>query len=235
MTRPSRLALTKLLRIILLVVIVGIGSYQSQQLRYEQQPDVAGTRQTINSSDAATALQQIEIKGRAPKTGYSRELFSSSWGVIQNCDARNYVLARDLMDISLVPDTCLVGSGTLYDPYTSSTVLFIRGPETSDDVQIDHVVSLSDAWQKGAQQLTPQERYSFANDPLNLLAVQGTANQAKGDGDAATWLPANKQYRCSYVARQIAVKTKYQLWVTQSEYDAMAKLLRECPDQSLPQ
>ena len=101
-------------------------------------------------------------------------------------------------------------------------------------MQIDHVVALSDAWQKGAQQLSMAMREQLANDPLELLAVDGPANQAKGDGDAATWLPPNKPYRCAYVARQIAVKQKYHLWVTSAERDAMQKILSGCAGQALP-
>jgi hypothetical protein len=95
-------------------------------------------------------------------------------------------------------------------------------------------VALSDAWQKGAQKLTAAQREDFANDPLNLLAVDGPTNEAKGDGDAATWLPPNKGYRCSYVARQVAVKAAYHLWVTQAEHDAIARVLAACPNQKVP-
>ena len=113
-------------------------------------------------------------------------------------------------------------------------MLFVRGPGTSSDIQIDHVVALGDAWQKGAQQLSSAERYALANDPLELLAVDGKTNQDKGDGDAASWLPPNKSYRCAYVARQIAVKVKYKLWVTPAEYQAMATVLNDCPTQTTP-
>ena len=224
----------RVLRVIIAISILLIGAWQTQQLRHESEPVVAGQQAPVNNSPAAVTLTKLEIKGRAAKTGYSRSAFSSGWGEIATCDVRNYILSRDLIDIVLVPNTCKVAKGTLVDPYTASTILFLRGPDTSDDIQIDHVVSLSDAWQKGAQLLSPAERYSLANDPLNLLAVQGDANQAKGDGDAATWLPTNKSYRCSYVARQIAVKVKYALWVTHAEYDAMANILRTCPEQHLP-
>ena len=125
--------------------------------------------------------------------------------------------------------------GTLAsDPYTGTTIPFQRGISTSQAVQIDHVVAVSDSWQKGAQQLTPELRYQFYNDPLNLLAVDGPENNAKGDGDAATWLPPNKAYRCRYVARQVAVKQKYSLWVTKAEQNAIAQVLRTCPSQQLP-
>jgi len=147
---------------------------------------------------------------------------------------RNFVLARDMSNETFVDLTCTVATGTLNDPYSGTTIYFLRGTATSDDVQIDHVVALSDAWQKGAQQLTYEQRVALANDPLELLAVNGDLNQQKGDGDAATWLPPNKSYRCDYVARQIAVKKKYSLWVTRSEYDAMVDILSSCPDQTIP-
>src|SRR5450759_5212954 len=129
---------------------------------------------------------------------------------------------------------CLVLSGTLQDPYTAMTIMFVRGQSTSAKVQIDHVVALSDAWQKGAQQWSTQRRTAFANDSLNLLAVDGPTNARKGDGDAATWLPPNKAYRCSYAARQVAVKVKYGLWVTGAEGEALTRILAACPSQKLP-
>ena len=101
-------------------------------------------------------------------------------------------------------------------------------------MQIDHVVALSDAWQKGAQKLAKSVRTELANDPYNLLAVQGRANQQKSDGDAATWLPSNKGFRCEYVARQIGVKHKYSLWVTAAEKSAMERVLASCPAQTVP-
>jgi hypothetical protein len=127
-----------------------------------------------------------------------------------------------------------VQSGTLADPYTGATINFLRGTATSSDVQIDHVVALSDAWQKGAQPLTTEQRTAFANDPLNLQSTDGPTNMKKGDGDAATWLPPNKGFRCEYVARQISVKATYSLWVTQAEHDAMAKILADCSGQLAP-
>lgn len=189
--------------------------------------------QQIHGS-AAEALESLEVKGRAPKTGYERSQFGDGWADVGGCDMRNIILARDLKDITK-NDKCQVTSGRLDDPYTGLTIVFQRGASTSDAVQIDHVVALSDAWQKGAQQLTSQLRQQLANDPLELLAVDGAANQQKGDGDAASWLPARKEFRCQYVARQIAVKKKYQLWVTDAEKDAMKRVLAACPGQALPE
>lgn len=172
-------------------------------------------------------LASLPVKGRAPKTGYSRAQFGDGWGTSLGCDTRNMILARDLTDV-VRDQNCRVISGTLHDPYTGKDIAFVRGESTSASVQIDHVVALSDAWQTGAQQLTPAQRVSLANDPLNLLAVDGPSNQNKSDGDAATWLPPNRPFRCQYVKRQISVKLKYGLWVTPAERAAMATVLQKC-------
>lgn len=187
---------------------------------------------------ALEAAQDLTVKGRAAKTGYDRDEFGSGWQDPDRngCDARNDVLARDMTDLTFERGThdCIVLTGVLDDPYSGATIDFQRGQTTSSAVQIDHVVALSDAWQKGAQQLSDDERELLANDPLNLLAVDGPTNASKGDGDAATWLPPEKSFRCEYVARQVAVKQAYELWVTEAEQDAMVRVLTTCPDEPLP-
>jgi hypothetical protein len=187
---------------------------------------------------ALAALGELDVRGRAPRTGYEREEFGAGWVDTDHngCDTRNDVLARDLTGETFEPGThdCVVVSGTLADPYSGTTIEFVRGQDTSDDVQIDHVVALSDAWQKGAQGWDEATRTAFANDPQNLLAVDGPLNQQKSDGDAATWLPPARGYRCAYVARQVAVKFDYGLWVTAGERDAIAGVLAGCPDEPLP-
>ena len=185
--------------------------------------------------EALKALAKLPIKGRAPKTGYSREMFSDDWDYYNGCDVRNRILARDMVQFTLRSDSyCIIETGILEDPFTGQVIDFQRGVRTSSEVQIDHVVSLSDAWQKGAQQLSSYERFMLYNDPLNLLAVWGPANSQKSDFDAAGWLPSKKSFRCSFVARQIAVKAKYQLWVTQAEHDSMTRVLATCPKKRLP-
>lgn len=216
-----------------------IGATAFSELRQGQSQRPSGNPKTsveqVITSSATEALGKLMIKGRAPKTDYSRSQFGSGWRDMGNCDIRNIILARDMTNVQLMAATdCRVVSGILTDPYTGKTIAFMRGANTSDDVQIDHVVALSDAWQKGAQQLSPDLRVELANDPLNLLAVDGKTNNDKSDSDAASWLPPNKAYRCQYIARQIAVKLRYTLWVTQAEHDAMSKVLVACPDQQLP-
>jgi hypothetical protein len=180
-------------------------------------------------------LAKLATKGRAPKTGYDRALFSDGWGDIGDCDTRNYILQRDLTNIPWrYSPRCTVSTGTLKDPYTGKVINFVRGVATSSAVQIDHVVAVSDAWQKGAQKLSSSSRYSFYNDPLNLLAVDGPSNQQKSDSDAASWLPPNRGFWCPYVARQNAVKYKYSLWVTSAERASMVRVLKTCPNQLIP-
>lgn len=191
----------------------------------------ATTAPTASRSGALAALATLAVKGRAPKTGYSRAQFGPAWSDVDRngCDTRNDVLNRDLTAKRWRPGThgCVVVSGTLAEPYTGATLTFDKTRAIA--VQIDHVVALSNAWQTGAQQLSAERRLAFANDPLNLLAVDGPTNEAKGDGDAATWLPPNKRFRCAYVARQVAVKARYGLWTTPAEHEAIARVLGACP------
>jgi hypothetical protein len=192
---------------------------------------------TVPPGTAVLTLATLTVKGRAPMTGYDRARFGQAWADVDRngCDTRNDVLRRDLTAYTLKAGThgCLVLKGTLHDPYTGHTIAFVRGPGTSSAVQIDHVVALGDAWQKGAQRWSATKRTAFANDPLNLLAVDGPTNLRKSDGDAATWLPPRKAGRCAYVARQVSVKHRYGLSVTAAERDAMARVLQSCPGQGL--
>lgn len=186
-------------------------------------PDVAKARK---------ALDSLAVKGRAPRTGFERDKFGSAWADVDHngCDTRNDILKRDLDEETFKEGThdCVVLTGILDDPYSGKTINFKRGQDTSMEVQIDHVIPLSDAWQKGAQQWTADKRKQMANDPLNLLAVDGPLNNQKSDSDAATWLPPRKAYRCAYIARQIEVKAKYAIWVTAAEKTAMSGILDNC-------
>ncbi|MEV6313929.1 HNH endonuclease family protein [Streptomyces sp. NPDC051776] len=184
---------------------------------------------------ALKAVERLPVKGRAPKTGYARERFGSPWADTDSnrCPTRDDILGRDLSEVTHADAACEVASGVLApDPYTGKRVEFERGGPS--EVDIDHLVSLADAWQKGAGRWKPGKRIAFANDPLNLLAVDASTNRSKGDGDTATWLPPNKAFRCTYVAGQVAVKKKYGLWVTKAERDAMRRVLAGCRHQRLP-
>ncbi|WP_245934577.1 HNH endonuclease family protein [Arthrobacter psychrolactophilus] len=192
----------------------------------------------VGSGSALALLETLEVKGKAPGNDYQRSAFGDAWQDVDGngCDTRNDVLRRDLSEVTLAADSlCLVASGMFAEPYTGREFAFKRGKDSSGAVQIDHVVALGNAWRTGAAALSPEQRLSLANDPLNLLAADGPANEDKSDGDAATWLPPSKKFRCHYVARQISVKAAYRLWVTPAEKVAMQRVLGLCPQQqSLP-
>ena len=215
------------IRIAAVVAALVIGAIPNPATGVEQEPGMA-----------TAVLETLAVKGRAPKTGYTRAQFGPAWADVDRngCDTRNDILKRDLTSITYRAKTrnCVVESGTLIDRYSGETINFVKGNISSMEVQIDHVVALSNAWQTGAFKLSADQRKALSNDPLNLFAVKGRLNSQKGDGDAATWLPPLKSFRCSYVAQQIAVKAKYSLWVTAPEKAAMVSILAKCPTQKVP-
>ena len=188
------------------------------------------TDDTISGILATSVLEKLEVKGRAPKTGYARTKFYNNWPTVDGCSLRQRIIKREFGETAVL-DGCNVIAGEFEEPYTGEYKKFNTKEEIAKGIQIDHVVALSDAWQKGAQQLLAEERYALATDPLNLLAVDGPANEQKSDGDAATWLPSNKKFRCQYVARQVSVKYKYRLWVTEAEKTAIIDILARCPNE----
>ena len=213
-------------RLFLLIILLIAAAFPISQT-VTPSPAKKVEQQSASVQEARHQLHTLAVKGRAPKTGYDRAQFGGDWKITHGCDTRNRILLRDLKETKVNED-CTVESGRLNDPYTGKIIPFQRGPGTSAAVQIDHIVAVSDAWQKGAQQLSFDQRVAFYNDPLNLLAVDGQANEQKSDGDAATWLPPNKAFRCQYVSRQVAVKSKYHLWVTQAEKQAISDILSRC-------
>lgn len=180
-------------------------------------------------------LEDLRVKGWDRTQDFNRARFGEPWSDDVNvefghngCNTRDDILRRDLVDVRVRPGTCFAQSGVLHDPYTGQTIVFVRGPTSSSAVQIDHVMSLADAWYKGARSWDDQRRRDFANDPRNLFAVGAKANFDKAFRDAAAWLPSNSAFRCEFVARQVEVKTDYRLWVSGREKDAMRRVLRGC-------
>ena len=186
-------------------------------------------------AQARLDMQTLPVKPAGSMIGYSRDQFGSAWtdnctttGCHNSCDTRNDILQRDLVALTFkVGDTCTVMTGTLYDPYTGSPIYFVRGPKSAL-VQIDHLVPLGNAWISGAQNLTKAQRTNLANDPLNLVAVDGSSNEAKSDSSADSWLPPDPLAHCAYVVHQIEVKTAYHLSTTQAEHNKLAEILVSC-------
>ncbi|MDO5052412.1 MAG: cell wall-binding repeat-containing protein, partial [Pseudoclavibacter sp.] len=156
--------------------------------------------------------------------GYDRRLFPH-WSDLDGdrCRTREEILARDMSGIVLAANGCSVQSGTLQDAYTGQTISYRRGASTSSAVHIDHIVALSSAWTGGAHGWDPATRERFANDPANLLAVEGRANQAKSDRGPSEWLPANTAFLCVFVASYTNVLRSYGLAVTAADRDALVR------------
>ncbi len=193
----------------------------------------AGT--VVLSEDSAGYLAALSVENHKPRDAYHRESFGRAWSDEDHngCDTRNDILARDLARVTFRDRRlCVVEKGTLEDPYTGQPIEFIAGKE-SRKVQIDHVVALSNAWASGASEWTNEKRRTFANDPDNLLAVDGRANEDKGGSDASRWLPPRREFHCPYVTRQLKIKARYSLSVTPEEKQAILKVLGDCPEYRL--
>ncbi len=231
--------------LIVLAMLAGVATFVfTNPSSYESvvNTDVAASTDEMYEAEAITVpgdadvrsavdvLGELEVKGRAPKTGYKREEFYNGWPTVNGCNLRQRIIKREFGETAVL-DGCNVVSGEFDEPYTGQHLVFTAKEQISKGIQIDHVVALSDAWQKGAQYKDKDTRYAIATDPLNLLAVDAAANEKKSDGDAATWLPSNKKFRCQYVARQVSVKFKYGLWVTEAEKEAISRVLENCPSE----
>jgi hypothetical protein len=222
------------LAVLILVAIAGAVGWQYFHEARRSDPGPSPTA-TPNFDAARHEMEALPVRGWDRVSDFQRFRFGEAWSDDVNvefghngCNTRDDILRRDLADLQVRPGTCFAQSGVLHDPYTGATIDFVRGPDTSSTVQIDHVVSLSDAWYKGARLWDDQRRRDFANDPRNLLAVGGQVNFDKAFRDVGSWLPPNPAFRCAFVARVVEVKTAYQLWVSANEKDAMRRVLRDC-------
>ena len=218
-----------------LVAVIAVGIAVAGWMHWRSEPPAEAPAGTPSYDQPRTLLDALPVKGWDRNTDFSRARFGERWSDDvdvefghNGCNTRDDILRRDLDDLVVRPGTCYAQSGVLLDPYSGATIPFVRGPDTSDVVQIDHVVSLSDAWYKGARAWDDQRRRDFANDPRNLLAVDGKANFDKAFRDATAWLPPSSAFRCEFVARQVEVKAAYGLWVSAKEKRAMAGVLDAC-------
>lgn len=221
------------LAVIAIWVSINPASYDTEIVPETQAVHLTVEGDNGDSPLATDVLNRLEVKGRAPKTGYAREQFYSGWPTVDGCNLRQKILRREFGDTAVMDaeDPCNVVAGSFVEPYTGEYRSYSSRAEIGKGLQIDHIVALSDAWQKGAQYMEKSVRYQIATDPLNLVAADASANMTKSDGDAATWLPPNKSFRCQYIARQVSVKYKYGLWVSEAERDAIVSVLSACPNE----
>lgn len=177
---------------------------------------------------ARSALPRLTVTGPGSLTGYVRgpAQWGPTWADVDHngCRTRDDILRRDLTQ-TVLTGRCAVVSGVLADPYTGKTIRYSRTHATA--VQIDHVVPLAEAWRSGARAWTTARREQLANDPAELLAVDGPANESKGDSGPDEWQPA-AAFRCAYAAKYVLVKVRYRLTVTAPEKRALETTLTAC-------
>jgi len=181
----------------------------------------------------------VVVPARIHRYDYRRAAFGEAWtddndapGGHNGCDTRDDILNRDLVDKTYVsikrcPDA--VATGVLHDPYTNATIDFQRGAKIGASVQIDHIVPLSYGWDQGAWDWPQEKRVRFANDPANLLAVAGQANEDKGDKPPALWMPPNTAFHCQYAMQFIAVLRGYSLPVDAPSATVLREAADTCP------
>ncbi|GFG76564.1 HNH endonuclease family protein [Mycobacterium botniense] len=230
-----------LLWLSLIAAVAVIVAYQAVRGSAGDRPDQFGARADIPTvqpgSDVLAGITVVPQRIR--RYDYRRAAFGDAWdddndapGGHNGCDTRDDILNRDLVDKTYVstkrcPDA--VATGILHDPYTNATVVFQRGARVGASVQIDHIVPLAYAWDMGAYDWPYRRRLRFANDPANLLAVAGQANEDKSDAQPAVWMPPNKAFWCQYSMQYIAVLRGYELPVDQPSADVLRQAAATCP------
>lgn len=224
----------------LVVLVLAAGAYMAPSGLDEILPDIApsgGSAQTSAAQDedvdadalagASSDLNALTIAELGSGDAYDRDLFGQRWADIDRngCDQRNDALRAGAAEVTTKPGThgCVVLEAMIEDPYTGTTIDFVKGENTVD---IDHVVPLSRAWQQGASGWPEERREEFANTSGNLLAVDASANRSKGDRGPEEWMP--DAGRCGYVIQWIDVKTEFELSVSAAEKSALEDELDEC-------
>ena len=206
-------------------------------------PTVSASPAPVGSADIGELLSKVTVVDAIPQVpGYERGCgidqktkfreacsFGPAWNDPQNhsgCDTRSRTLKAQLTDVIVKPNThnCKVLSGTLHDPYTGQVIAYDAGRDPSA-VQLDHVFALGRSWDAGASLWDEAKRVALANDPVNLFAVSGPANRDKSDA-GLEWLPPNRDFQCTYIARYLAVAVTYDLNITTDDRDIA---VRRCP------
>jgi hypothetical protein len=234
MSRKRLLWLAMAVALALVIAYQTIASAGQRAAWFVAQADVPTVAPGV---DVLVGVAQVPLRIRS--FDYRRAAFGDTWtddnpapGGHNGCDTRNDILDRDLVDKTYVLiKRCpkAVATGTLHDPYTNATVAFVRGNQVGASVQIDHIVPLALAWDLGARNWPDDMRLRFANDPANLLAVDGQSNQDKGDSEPALWMPPNVAFRCQYAMQFIAVLRGYGLPVDASSAVVLREAASTCP------
>jgi len=221
---------------VIVAVLVAYQTLESSAAKHAEIAARAGVPTVQRGTDVLAGV--AVLPQRLHRYDYRRAAFGGPWDDNNDaplghngCDTRDDILNRDLFDktyVSVKRCPSAVATGTLHDPYTSKTIAFQRGAKVGESVQIDHIVPLAYAWDMGAYGWPDPERLRFANDPANLLAVDGQANQDKADSPPAQWMPPNTEFACQYAMQFIAVLRGYRLPVDQASTGTLRQAAATC-------
>jgi hypothetical protein len=230
----NRLLWLVLAVVLAVVVALQVTATSDHRTQFVAQADIPTVAPGV---DVLAGIPEVPVRIRS--YDYRRDAFGETWtddnpapGGHNGCDTRNDILDRDLVDktyVSIKRCPKAVAMGTLYDPYTNATVAFTRGAQVGAAVQIDHIVPLAQAWDLGARNWTDDMRLRFANDPANLIAVEGQANQDKGDSEPAAWMPPNHAFWCQYAVQFANMLRGYGLPVDTPSAVVLRDAAATCP------
>jgi hypothetical protein len=230
----NRLLWLVLAVVLAVVVALQVTATSDHRTQFVAQADIPTVAPGV---DVLAGIPEVPVRIRS--YDYRRDAFGETWtddnpapGGHNGCDTRNDILDRDLVDktyVSIKRCPKAVAMGTLYDPYTNATVAFTRGAQVGAAVQIDHIVPLALAWDLGARNWTDDMRLRFANDPANLIAVEGQANQDKGDSEPAAWMPPNHAFWCQYAVQFANMLRGYGLPVDTPSAVVLRDAAATCP------
>jgi hypothetical protein len=230
----NRLLWLALAVVLAVVVAVQVTATSDDRSNFVAQADIPTVAPGV---DVLAGIPEVPFRVRS--YDYRRDAFGDTWtddnsapGGHNGCDTRNDILDRDLVEktyVSIKRCPNAVATGTLHDPYTNVTVAFARGAQVGAAVQIDHIVPLALAWDLGARTWSDDMRLRFANDPANLLAVDGPANQDKGDSEPAAWMPPNHAFWCQYAVQFANVLRGYGLPVDAPSATVLRDAAATCP------
>ena len=230
----NRLLWLVLAVVLAVVVALQVTATSDHRTQFVAQADIPTVAPGV---DVLAGIPEVPVRIRS--YDYRRDAFGETWtddnpapGGHNGCDTRNDILDRDLVDktyVSIKRCPKAVAMGTLYDPYTNATVAFTRGAQVGAAVQIDHIVPLALAWDLGARNWTDDMRLRFANDPANLIAVEGQANQDKSDSEPADWMPPNHAFWCQYAVQFANMLRGYGLPVDTPSAVVLRDAAATCP------
>ncbi len=158
---------------------------------------------------------------------YSRDSLPTDWKDLDGngCNTREDILKKYTSEYTGRFDGCKIKSGKFYDYYNGKFLRYDKSVDTGGGIQIDHIVAIGNAWISGGYKWGKDEWISYINDEEVLIPTSSKTNREKSDKDITEWKPANNSYLCTYAEKQVEIKDKYKLTVTEKEKAELKSIL----------